>query len=245
MIWYVDIEHEKVLADPKRAPDHFRVRDQRAGVMSDIAGVQCEAIHYTMATKALAQEKDVRAIAISGNVSDWEEYDLASFQPFFELVMDSRIPCIGLCGGHQLIALMYGAECGPLRKLETNEEDPGGGFAPGYFKEVGYKPVRIVQDDPLFEGLDKEPIFFESHYWEVKQLPPDFCLLASTAACGVQVMKHRRFTVYGTQFHPEVHSLDHRDGRVLLANFYKIAGASPEREEDARVWSLELSPQNS
>jgi hypothetical protein len=31
MIWYVDIEHEKALADPKRAPDFERVQNYRAG----------------------------------------------------------------------------------------------------------------------------------------------------------------------------------------------------------------------
>jgi GMP synthase-like glutamine amidotransferase len=224
MIWYVDIEHEKVLNDPQRSPDHFRVRDQRAWVMSDIAGVPCEAIHYTKVSKDLAAEQDVRAIAISGNTSDWEEYDFATFQPFFEIVKAGRTPVIGLCGGHQLIGLMFGAECGALRKLKPGEQDPEPSWAAGYYKEVGYKPVRIVKDDLLFAGLPEEPIFFESHYWEVKQLPADFELLASTDDCRVQVMKHTRYLIYGTQFHPEVNSAEHADGRALLANFYRIAG---------------------
>jgi GMP synthase (glutamine-hydrolysing) len=224
IVWYVDIEHEKVLKDPERGPDHFRVRNYRAGVQTIASAAICDSIHYTEVSGALAAERQVRAIAISGNVTDWEEYDFARFQPLFEIVKAGRIPVIGFCGGHQLLGLMYDAECGPLRKLKPGEQDPEPGFAPGYYKEVGYKPVQVVKEDPLFEGLSKEPVFFESHYWEVKQLPADFELLASTDDCRVQAMKHKRFTIYGTQFHPEAFSVEHDDGLTLLGNFYRLAG---------------------
>lgn len=224
LVWYVDIEHEKVLADPQRAAAHVRTRDDRASVLTLASWTVCDAIHYTDVTPSLARERDVRAIGISGNVTDWEEYDFAQFQPLFELVKEGRVPVIGFCGGHQLIGLMYEAECGPLRKLSPGEADPDPSWAPGYFKEVGYRPVRVVADDPLFEGLGREPIFFESHYWEVKELPADFELLASTDVCRIQAMKHRRLPIYGTQFHPEVHSVEYEDGMMLLTNFFRIAG---------------------
>ena len=228
LIWYVDIEHEKVLNDPHRAPGHFQVREERTRILGRIAGVRSEAIRYTDVSEALAQEKGVRAIAISGNVTDWEEYDFKSFQPLFDLLCAGRIPVIGLCGGHQLIGLAYGAEAGPIRRLEPGEaDDPNAGFAPGWFKEYGYLPVQIVEDDPLFAGLGSYIVVFESHYWEIKTLPAEFDLLASRDTCRVQVMRHKEYPIYGTQFHPEVHTSIYPDGALLLANFFRVAGILP------------------
>jgi GMP synthase-like glutamine amidotransferase len=224
IVWYVDIEHEKVLQDPILASDHRRTRDFRAEVMSLTSWLPCDPIHYLEVSQKLAAARHVRAIAISGNVTDWDQYDFATFQPLFDIIQDGSIPVIALCGGHQLIGLMYHAECGALRRLQPGEADPDPSWAPGYYKEVGYKDVSILQDDPLFAGLPQTPIFYESHYWEVKQLPADFELLASTADCRVQAMKHKRFILYGTQFHPEVTSVEHDDGMTLLTNFFRVAG---------------------
>jgi GMP synthase (glutamine-hydrolysing) len=223
MIWYVDIEHEDALADPERSPNFEKVRNQRAWVMEDIAGVTCEPILYQQVTPELAKQKNIQAIAISGNTTDWEFYDFATFQPLFDIIKSGTMPVIGLCGGHQLIGLAYHAECGPLRKLKPGEPEIGD-FAPGWYKEVGYLPVNVVKDDPIFTGLGKQPIFFESHYWEIKQVPAEFELLASSDECKVQAMRHKLFPIYGTQFHPEVNSAENRDGRTLLANFFRIAG---------------------
>jgi len=79
---------------------------------------------------------------------------------------------IGFCGGHQLIGLLYDAPCDAIRKLEPGEADPGG-FAPGWFKEVGFMPVRVGKPDPIFKNLGTDPVFFESHYWEIKEVQRD------------------------------------------------------------------------
>jgi GMP synthase (glutamine-hydrolysing) len=227
MIWYVDIEHEDALADPARRPNFDEVRNQRARVMADISGMDCEPILYRQVSAERVKSDKVRAIAISGNTTDWEFYDFATFQPLFDIVRSGAVPVIGLCGGHQLIGYMYNVESGPMRKLKPGESDPGG-FAPGWFKEVGYQPVQVVKDDPLFGGLGKEPVFFESHYWQILQLPAEFDLLASTENCKITCIRHKQYPIYGTQFHPEVNSADHRDGRGLLANFFRVAGLLKE-----------------
>jgi GMP synthase (glutamine-hydrolysing) len=114
---------------------------------------------------------------------------------------------------------MYGAPCDAIRPLEEGEQEKGG-FAQGWYKEVGFLPVNIRKDDPIFDGLKRPPVFFESHYWEIKKLPSEFKLLASSENVHIQCIKHHDLPIYGTQFHPEVNDLNHADGMKLLRNFF-------------------------
>lgn len=223
MIWYVDIEHQKKVEDPALAPNFDKVRKERTWVVGNAAAMDSESIHYWQVTRELARQRNVRALCISGNTADWVEYDFATFQPLFDLVKSGEIPTIGFCGGHQLIGLMYDAPCDAIRKLNPGEPDLAE-WAPGWFKEVGYLPVQVVQADPIFAGLGETPEFFESHYWEIKELPAQFDLLASTENVRVQCIRHKEHLIYGTQFHPEVNDAAHRDGLALLRNFFTIAG---------------------
>jgi GMP synthase-like glutamine amidotransferase len=52
-------------------------------------------------------------------------------------------------------------------------------------------------------------------------------LLASGDECGIQAMKHGRRIIYGTQFHPENYDDRHLDGKIILQNFFRIAGIPP------------------
>ena len=85
-----------------------------------------------------------------------------------------------------------------------------------------------MQRDPLFEGLPGEIVVREAHAFHVVQVPAEFELLASTPECKVQAFKHRQRLVYGTQFHPEVNDDDHPHGRVIIGNFFRLAGLGPE-----------------
>lgn len=225
MIWYVDIEHEDAINDPKLAPNFDAVREQRTRIVGEAAGLPSESIFYWKVSRELVEAKKVKAIVISGNTSDWIRYDFATFEPLFELVKSGDIPTIGLCGGHQLIGLMYDAPCEAIRKLNPGEAELAE-WAPGYFKEVGFMPVHVVADDPIFAGLGSDPVFFESHYWEIKELPTELKLLASTGNVRVQCLKHKEKPIYGTQFHPEVNDIDHADGIKLLRNFFKVTGVA-------------------
>jgi GMP synthase (glutamine-hydrolysing) len=223
MIWYVDIEHEKARTDPKLRANFDQVRAERAQVCSIASGVPCEAIFYEEVSLDLAHEKHIQGIAISGNTSDWAEYDFKTFQPLYDLVKSGEFAVFGFCGGHQLIGLMYDAPCEAIRKLKPGEAD-NGNFAPGWFKEVGFMPVHVVKSDPIFNGLGQDPVFFESHYWEMKEVPQGFGLLASTDNVRVTVIKHQAYPIYGAQFHPEVNSAKNGDGLMLLKNFFRATG---------------------
>ena len=225
MIWYVDIEHKDAVNDPRLAPNFNTVRAERTRIVGECAGMHSQSIHYWDVSQQLAEQKDVRAIVISGNTTDWEKYDFTTFEPLFHLVKSGKMPTIGLCGGHQLIALMYGGKCDAIRKLHPGEPELAE-WAPGYFKEVGFMPINVVAEDGLFAGMGKAPVLFESHYWQITELPVEFKLLASTENVKMQCIRHRTQPVYGTQFHPEVHDPAHMDGNLLLRNFFRVTGVS-------------------
>lgn len=246
MILFIDIEHEKILQDPARRDDHL------AGLMDiklrleEIADEPCLVVRYDRVRVEKLASLGIRCLIISGNATDWEEYPAGAFDPLYEIIHAADIPILGICGGHQLIAMAFGITCGPIRPLDQDEEDVTDLSAPGYYKEWGFLPIELEQEDPLLEALGASPIFLEAHYWEVKELPAESTLLASRPTCRVQIMRHRDRPIYGVQFHPEAYTEWEGDmrsrlvrlvygnhfpgifpaGKKLLRNFLRIAGVA-------------------
>jgi GMP synthase (glutamine-hydrolysing) len=198
-----------------------------------LSGEPCLVMRHEHLSLDLVDQLQPKALLLSGFGRVFQEFDLSSFYPLNDLLHQTNIPTIGLCGSHQLIAALFSKdirevdrlEDQPMRHLRPGEPDLSPtGYHPGYFKENGFYPVTLVKDDPLFEGLNNPFIVRESHYCEVKSLPTQFELLASTEACRIQTMKHRERMLYGTQFHPESYIEAYPDGKSILSNFFRIAG---------------------
>ena len=230
MICYVDIEHERVLQDAEKRPTLLIRRREVKLRLEEISGQACLLQHYSRVTCQRLKEWGIQALLMSGCGADWSEYDEADLAEMYRIIQAADLPILGFCGGHQLIALAHGVPLGPMRRLEAGEKDIYPGLGPGYHKEWDYTPVRVLKADPIFEGLGEEPVFLEAHYWEVKEVPPGFELLASTDVCRIQAVRRTGTLVYGTQFHPECYYFSeeeetlYNDGRKLLANFFKLAG---------------------
>jgi len=240
----MDIEHDKALQSAeKRAVHQARCTDVKLR-LEEISGEVCLVRHYKYVTQRWLRAAEIKALIISGNATDWAEYDEADLFKMSRIIRNAELPILGICGGCQLIAMAHGAPLGPIRRLEEGEENPYEDYAPGYFKEWGFVPVHILKSDPLFDGLGEAPRFLAAHYWEVKETPPGFELLASSDDCRIQVIKRVGKPVYGTQFHPEAYTegqVEHRswlidfvypggyteeqvDGRRLLVNFFLASG---------------------
>ena len=230
MICYVDIEHESILQDPEKRQGHLARRMDVKLRLEEISGQVCLVQRYSRVTRERLKEWGIQALLISGCAADWSEYSDTGFAEMYRIIRAGELPIVGLCGGHQLIARAYGTPLGPMRRLKEGEEDVYPDLGPGYHKEWDFTPVRVLKADPIFEGLGENPVFLEAHYWEVKEVPPGFELLASTDVCRIQAIKHTSQLVYGTQFHPECYYFSEEeetlyyDGRDLLANFFKMAG---------------------
>jgi GMP synthase-like glutamine amidotransferase len=224
MICYIDIEHDVVLRDPDRRASHLADRMEIKLRLEAISGEPCLVQRYTDLTRQRLAELDVKALLISGNGTPWDEYAAEDLAELYHIIRSAQLPILGFCGGCQLIAMAHGIRVDYMRSLRDGEQDARPNYREGWFKESGFLPVRVLQPDPLFNGLVDRPVFYQAHAEEVKGPPPDFEVLASSDACTIQALKQVDKMVYGTQFHPEWFSEEQTDGRRLLINFFEIVG---------------------
>jgi GMP synthase-like glutamine amidotransferase len=123
-----------------------------------------------------------------------------------DFMKSTQKPVLGICFGHQLLAIAFGAEVMGMDK-----------------KVEGYYMVQRISDNEIFEGLDERFLVCESHQEMVADIPFDFELLANSPNCPVEVMRHDRLPIFGVQFHPERFDDKHPAGRSILENFFKLA----------------------
>jgi GMP synthase (glutamine-hydrolysing) len=134
-----------------------------------------------------------------------EEKTRVKFRRESEAILESNVPVLGVCFGHQMMARAFGTEVikdcrHVLDMVKTN----------------------ILAEDPLFEGLPKSMMLLESRHEVVKSLPEGFRLLARSATSDVAAMKHEKRPLYGVQFHPERYTKENPDGNKVVGNFVRI-----------------------
>ena len=139
------------------------------------------------------------AIIISGNPALIRDTGV-EFLKHFESLSAHTIPVLGICFGHQVIGLLYGAE------VTMGKEDRD------------LREMEILQIDPLFTGLLTENTFKEDHT-EVVSLPDDFIPLARSSRCSNEAMMHSTLPLYSVQFHPESSG---SAGQKLIKNFLTL-----------------------
>jgi GMP synthase (glutamine-hydrolysing) len=191
-------------------------------------------VRYSRLTPALLRRLNIRAVLLSGHHTTLKQYDPQDLAGLEAVLEEAAWPTLGLCGGFQFMAQFFGAEVGPMEHLAAGAAEPETPIPPELVasrapepdirRERGFLPVTVVEAHPLFDGLGQSPVFFHLHSWEVKSLPEDFVRLAGTDICQIQVMAHQDVPLFGVQFHPELYTDSHPDGRKLLKNLFKIAG---------------------
>lgn len=155
-----------------------------------------------------------------------------------DMVVGSRKPILGICGGHQFLALAFGGTVGFI--------DPAleGTFPDRYPKDAlaerGEVILETLGEDPIFEGVVRHPGTFavvQSHYEEVKNVPQSFVNLARSTMSEVQLIRLPGVPVYGMAFHPE-RGWDSSHGpgpeltgaKRILANFVAMAAAHRKKD---------------
>ena len=194
-----------------------------------------------------AEECKPDAIVLSGTLRDFDYYRRDILDNFASFIKTTRIPVLGICGGHQLIGLSFGARVLTLDQQEQEERRSD------RVVEYQYRFVRIVEpDDPIFRGMDNPESrrwhdytrdgrvlrVWQNHGLQLDRVPDGFELLATSYLCRNQMMVKRSDDqmIYSVQFHLEKsfedwhknptrweHPNESRDGRILFENFLRIA----------------------
>lgn len=154
-------------------------------------------------------------IILSGQSHPWNQYSAQSLAGVFEVIKKSEQPILGVCGGHQQMALAFSAPVDLMARLE-----PGEGYE-GAKRERGYFPVE-TDGNSIFKNLPREITVWHSHFDEVKQLPKDFHATAWNENSPIQAMQHSSRPLFGVQFHPELFDDQYPEGRRVIENFLSI-----------------------
>ena len=171
--------------------------------------------HYKTVSLRRLEELSPTHIILSGQSHPWDDYPAASLAGVLDVIRRASQPILGICGGHQQIALCYGARVDVMRRLS-----PGTGYE-GCLRERGFFDVE-TEGNGIFAGLPHAISVWHSHYDEVKELPDGFRRTASNATCSVQAMQHTKRPLFSVQFHPELFDEEHPHGRQVLENFLNL-----------------------
>lgn len=110
---------------------------------------------------------------------------------------------LGVCLGQQAIGEVFGGSISNLNKV---------------YHGVSTKVTISVNDEILFEGMEKELEVGRYHSWIVDKNLPDVLEATSVDENGeIMSLRHKIFDVRGVQFHPE--SVLTPQGKQMLQNW--------------------------
>jgi len=165
-------------------------------------------------------------IVLSGQSHPWDLYSPESLAGLLEVIREAPRPILGVCGGHQQMALAFGASVGLMERLTPGEGYAGAKRERGFFEvETDGNGVAVgngSSNSGIFRGLPNRITVWHSHCDEVKELPAGFHRTAFNQTCAIQAMQHESKPLFGVQFHPELFDDEHPQGRSVVENFLQI-----------------------
>ena len=132
----------------------------------------------------------------------------------------AELPILGICLGCQLLVRALGGELAPLD-----------------MPEIGWFDITLTavgRNHPILAGQPWCGPQFHWHHWQVKTLPKDAQLLASSERCEVQAWT-KGVNTYAVQYHPECERstvTDWIDDDSRTLNEYSIDAKTIEDDSD-------------
>ena len=119
---------------------------------------------------------------------------------------EGRIPILGVCLGHQGICEAFGAKITHARHLMHGKQSR----------------IRIHNENPIFKGLETEEAVARYHSLvaDSETMPECLEVIGEDIHGEIMAVAHRRYPVYGLQFHPE--SILTPNGRQMMENFLEL-----------------------
>ena len=138
-----------------------------------------------------------------------------------ELVLEEKIPILGICVGMQMMANR--SEEGKLDGLkwidaEVLKFDSDKIKFATKIPHMGWNDVTASRSNQLFSNIEKENLFYFLHSYYFK-CSNDGDSIATSEYGGLFTSAVNRDNVYGIQFHPEK---SHHSGEKVLNNFANL-----------------------
>lgn len=169
---------------------------EHPGILRDFLkadGIAWDAVELDEGEKIPSLDRYDALWVMGGPMDVWEEDEhpwlITEKRAIREAVSERRMPYLGLCLGHQLLASALGGQVGKMA-------------AP----EVGILDIDLNaagRDDPLFAGLPAQLAALQWHGAEVQRLPEGAITLAQSPLCPIQAMRVGPHA-YGLQCHIEL-----------------------------------------
>ena len=117
-----------------------------------------------------------------------------------------QIPILGICLGHQAIALAFGGQV-----VTSNE------ICHGKVVEITHSNSKIFKNIPVTFNATR----YHSLVIDKNSLPQEIDIIARSKNNIIMAVEHKNENLFGFQFHPE--SIETKFGIKMIDNFLKIS----------------------
>lgn len=134
-------------------------------------------------------------------------------------LLKNRLPILGICLGHQVLAACFGARVVRASRLMH-----------------GKTSLIYHKGEGIFEGIKSpfEAMRYHSLLVSREFFPSSLEIIAATAEGEIMAIRHKLYhQLIGLQFHPE--SLFTPPGQTILANFVRLCGLFPAGKKSAKA----------
>lgn len=121
--------------------------------------------------------------------------------------LGGKFPILGVCLGHQAICETYGATITYADRLMHGKQSE----------------ITVEPETKLFRGLNEQikVARYHSLVADKKTIPEELLVTAVTREGEIMAVAHKKYEVYGVQFHPE--SILTPEGKQMIANFLEVS----------------------
>ena len=182
-------------------------------------GVYCELINFKKFNKIKILNKNIKGIILSGGPKSTLSKSAPNIK--WKLFLN-KLPLLGICYGHQLVANI----CGGKTKYSNK-------------KEFGSAVLIEKKKSQLTEGFftNKKNIVWMSHSDSVIVKPKNFNVIAYSKNSKFAILESNSRKIFTTQFHPEVFHT--KNGKKLFSNFlFKICKINKNWTEKYKLQKL-------
>lgn len=113
----------------------------------------------------------------------WQDH----LQQWLWTMIKEKVPILGLCYGHQLLAHMFG---GSIEVASPNKK-----------KFLGVRTIQL--DSTTLWGSARQVQVIVSHRETVTKCPEEFEIVGSSPYIAIEALSHKQFPIWSLQSHPE------------------------------------------